>query len=564
MEISRIKIFRTLFLFFFLLIVIRLFYLQIIKHKYFYELSCEQRIRVEDILPKRGNIYDRNGNLLATSLQRWSIYVRPKSIENDKKKQIEDFLIKNFPTNSELIKKKFVLNQGFWLVRKADKNVVSLINSLECNAIDVILEPKRVYPKNELACQLIGFVGVDNKGLSGIELTFEEDLFGKVGKQIVERDPFGRQIYSSNAKILIPPSDGKNIYLTIDEAIQYVAQKELKKAVIDSKAISGMIIVMDVKNGDILAISSYPDFNPNDFLKTDPKFWKLSPVTDIYEPGSTFKVITAAAGIEEKIVDIDSVIPCPNEIKIGGIIVRNSHPVRMYGKAFKTLRDVIAESINTGTSYISIKLGKNKFYDYIKKFGFGEITGIDFIGEQSGILFSPQRWHESDVATISFGQTIAVTPIQLICAVTAIANDGVRIKPRLIKKVESEDEMIIRYYPEKVLGRAISKETAEKVKILMKDAVYTDHATGKKAKIPFFLVAAKTGTAQKVVPKIGYVAGKYIASIVGFTPASNPKIAILVIVNEPKTTIWGATVAAPVFKNVGEFALRALSVAPDM
>ena len=561
---NRLDVIILIILVSFCVVLIRLFYLQILKHSYFEKLSDEQRIRAIEISPQRGDILDRNGNLLATSIQRWSVYVRPRAISDDQKKSVLEQLINIDKGKEHLIREKFAKSQNFWLVRKADKEFANKVIKINCPAIDVIPESKRVYPNANLASQLIGFVGIDNRGLSGIELAYDEDLFGVAGKSIVEKDPFGRQIFSAPSKVIIPPSDGMNIYLTIDESIQYVAQRELSKIVKESGAIRGSIIVMDVKNGDILAICGYPDFNPNEYSKFDPKTWRLSPITDLYEPGSTFKMITACSGLEEKIVDLNSVIPCPDELKIGGITVKNSHPVKMYGKQFKTFLDVIAESINTGTAYVSIKLGKNKFYEHIKKFGFGELTGIDFPGEQKGILLPPNKWHDSDVATISFGQTIAVTPLQLICAISAIANDGSRIKPRLIKKIESVDTSIIRYIPEQRVDKVISSDTAKKAIKLMEFAVNGEHATGKKAKIDNFSVAAKTGTAQKPIPGKGYVVGRYIASIVGFIPASNPRIAILVVIDEPKSSIWGATIAAPVFKNVGEFALRFLSIPPDL
>ncbi|MFA5103757.1 MAG: penicillin-binding protein 2 [Candidatus Margulisiibacteriota bacterium] len=546
----------------FLLLIFKLFYLQIIKHSFYIQLSADQRLRAVELLPDRGDILDRNGNVLATSVDKWSIYVRPKAISN--KDEVLSKLIKIDKKDEGLIRSKFSSNTNFWLRRKAEKDFAGKIAAIGSTGIDITSEKKRIYPKGRLAAQLIGFSGLDNKGLSGIEQEFDSYLLGKPGKYVFERDPSGREITSGTSKQVQKSTEGMNIYLTIDESIQYVAQRELEKYMKECKAINGSITVVDIKTGDILAVAGYPDFDPNEYSKYPMENWKLSPFTNIYEPGSTFKVIAASAGLEEGVVDLDSPIPVPDSIRIGGITVRNSHALKMFGKAYKTLRDVIAESLNTGTAYIGIKLGPERYYKYIKNFGFGEYSGIEFPGEQRGMLRRPADWSKSDSATYTFGQTIAVTPVQLVYAVAAIANEGVRIKPRLIRKIESIDEDIVRSVSPAQLGRAISVSTSKKVKELMKGVATMTHGTGHKAVMSRFSVAVKTGTAQKPAPGGGYMKDRFVASIVGFCPAKDPAIAILVVINEPKTSIWGATVAAPVFKNVGEFTLRYLNVAPDL
>ncbi len=557
----RVNILLWFFIAIFFVLILRLFFLQVVKHSFYRELSSDQRLRAIELLPDRGDIFDRNGNLLATSVEKWSVYVRPRAIRN--KKEVISLLIKSDPDNESLIREKFSSSINFWLRRKAEKAYIEKIRKIDSPGIDITPEKKRIYPKDRLASQLIGFAGLDNKGLSGIELALEKHLLGRPGKYVFEKDPAGKEIFSAISRQIVAPADGMDVYLTIDEPIQYFTQKKLKVAVEKSGAISGSIIVMDIKNGDVLAIAGWPDFDPNYYSKYPSDSWKLSPVTNIYEPGSTFKMITACAGMEEGLVNPETVIPCPAELKVGGIIVKNSHAIKMH-RPFKDLKDVIAESLNTGTSYVGMKLGKEKFYKIIKRFGFGECTGINFPGEQSGLLRPPGNWHDSDVATISFGQTIAVTPIQLICAIAAIGNNGIRMRPRLVKKIESSDGAIIRSDPEQLLGQAVSSDTAKKANELMRGVAYMEHGTGHLAKIERFSVAVKTGTAQKPTPGKGYLEKRYIASIVGYAPSTRPKIAVIIVVEEPKTSIWGASIAAPVFSEVAEFSLRRLNASPDL
>lgn len=525
-------------------------------------MSLDQRMRQIVLSSDRGDILERNGNLLATSIDMYSIFVRPRAIKE--KASIASNLSNILSEKRALIYEKFKNEGSFWLKRKVPKAVADRILELKCNGIDVFIEKKRVYPKGTLASQLIGVAGMDNQGLSGVELGYDEFLKGREGKYIAERDLLGREIATGYFKEIEPPTEGMNLFLTIDESIQYVAQRDLEEAVKKHGAISGSIIVQEVKTGDILAIAGTPSFDLNFPNKTDISRWKLSPITNVYEPGSTFKMITAASVIEEKLIDIDSIIPCPNSISIGGRIIKNSHTVQYFGKKFKTLRDVIAESINTGTSYIGVKLGKDSFFKHIKDFGFGEYTGINFPGEGRGLLRQPQYWYKSDIAMISFGQTIAVTPIQLISAISAIANDGVKVTPNIVHKVESPDKDIVRSYIGGDEKRIISIETARKLRELMKGVVLMDHGTGHLAKMAQYSCGVKTGTAQKPAKGGGYQEDHYVASIVGFAPFVNPRIAIIVILDDPKSSMWGAVVAAPVFKSVGEFTLRYLNLKADL
>ncbi len=389
-------------------------------------------------------------------------------------------------------------------------------------------------------------------------------LRGVEGQYIFEKDVRGKQIAIGTTKEIQKPTDGMDIYLTIDEPIQYVAERELKKAVDKYHPDTASIAVMDIRSGELIAVASWPDFDPNNPSASPVKNWKLRPVTDMYEPGSTFKVITAAAGIQEGLFEPDSRIPCPAKIEVGGRIISNSHAVKAKDP---TLRDVIAESLNTGATHVSLKVGKEKFYAQIKSFGFGEKTGVGFPGEAKGLVPVPKYWHKSAEAMISFGQTLAVTPLQLLAAVSAIANSGVLLRPSVVARIESSDKTVVRTTSPEQVRRVVSDKTAEKVKDLMRGVVLMDHGTGHKAKLSQYSSAVKTGTAQKPVAGGGYIpmsSNNFIASIVGFVPSAEPRVAIIVVFDHPKGSIWGATVAAPVFKEVGEFTLRYLEIPPDL
>ena len=559
-ETDRTRMLLYVLLACFAAVALRLAYLQILSHDFFRDMSSDQTTRVVELFPDRGDIFDRNGNLLATSLQRWSVYVRPRAIKN--KRAVIDSLILISRSDEKLIREKFIRGSNFWLKRKADRSLAQKVLSLECTGIDVIPEKKRIYPKGRLAAQLIGFAGMDNQGLSGIELGFNDYLTGVPGKYVFERDLRGREIATAKAKEIQAPSEGMNVYLTIDESIQYIAQKELNETARATGARAGTITVVDIRNGDILAIAGYPDFDPNFYSKALPYSWKLGAVTDQYEPGSTFKVITASAGIAEGLFGPDSIIPVPDSLKFGGITVHNSHAV-VRDKPFKNLKDVIAESLNTGTAYIGIKLGAGRFYRHIKDFGFGSRTGIEFPGEARGMVQEPHNWYKSDVATYTYGQSLSVTPLQLVMAYAAIANNGMRMVPRIVDRIESPDRDIVRAESPRQAGRALAESVIGKVKEVMKAAVYQKHGSGHRAKMLQFTVAGKTGTAQKPL-RGGYSPNKYISSFAGFAPASKPRIAMMITLDEPKSSIWGETTAAPVFSRVGEFALRYLNVPPDM
>jgi stage V sporulation protein D (sporulation-specific penicillin-binding protein) len=550
----------VIFILIFILLAIRLVYLQLIEHQFFLNRSLEQRIRIITLSPDRGDICDRNGNVLATSISAFSVGAFPSDIKN--KPGTADLLSKILKEKRSGILQKLNSGKPFvWIVRKIEEPLARKIKDKNISGIELLPEKKRVYPKNKLAAQIIGFVGMDNQGMSGIEISYDKYLKGEEGKLIKEIDPRGREILTSSLRVLKSPTNGGDITLTIDEPIQYKAETEIKKMVESSHANSGSVIVMDVRSGEILALASYPSFDPNDYQKYNKNVWYNRVVTDVYEPGSTFKLVTVASALEEGVISKETVVYCPDTIKLGGRTIRNSHHLK-FDTHYLSIKEILRESVNTGAVQIALMMGKEKFYKHIKDFGFGDYTGVGLFGESRGILNDPSTWNKPDIAMMSFGQSIAVTPIQLLSSLTAIVNGGVMIKPRLVKKIEKDDANFVKVFAPEDRGRAISGKVASDMVELCEDVV--ENGTGHNAKIAGFRVGGKTGTAQKPLPGGGgYMAGRYVSSFIGFAPLDKPCLAILVVVDDPKPVYWGEKIAAPVFKEVAEYALRRQNISPD-
>jgi len=541
-------------------LMLRLFYLQIFKYEFFIDKAHEQRLSTITLYPDRGDIYDRNGNILAISINAFSVVAYPSEIRN--KGKVAAALSKILKEKESTVIQKLNSGKPFvWIKRKIEEPMAQIIKSKKINGIGILPERKRVYPKRKLASQVIGFVGVDNQGLSGIEISYDDYLTGEAGSFISERDPGRREIVTSNLRVLKPATNGMNLTLTIDEPIQYKAESEIRKAVEGSHSISGSIIVMDVKSGEILALASYPDIDPNEYQRYKPAFWNNRAVTDVYEPGSTFKLVTVASAMEEGIITNGTKIYCPDTIELGGRIIKNSHRTKSDTR-YLSIKEILRESVNTGAVQIALKLGKEKFYDHIRAFGFGEYTGVGLPGESRGIFKDPASWNKPDIGMMSFGQSISVTPVQLISSLSSIVTGGIRIKPRLVKKIESSDSSFYKIFAPEIKGQAMTAKTAGEMLELCEDVV--ENGTGRLAKIPGFRVGGKTGTAQKPRPGgHGYMEGHFVASFIGFTPLEDPRISVLVVLDDPKPVFWGESVAAPVFKRVAEYSLRRLNVTPD-
>jgi len=550
----------SIFVFMSLVLVSRLLFIQIVKHSFYVDRSYDQRLRIITLSPDRGDIFDRNGNLLATSINSYSVFAVPASVKD--KDKVAGILSKTLGENKYGIFLKLSSNKPFvWIKRKIEEPVVKALMDKKIAGIGFLPEKKRVYPNKKLASQVLGFVGMDNQGLSGIELSYDRFLRGQEGKLISERDPRGREILTSTLRELKASTNGMNITLTIDEPIQYKAEQEIKRAVVSNNAKNGCVIVMDVKSGEILALATYPDFDPNEYQKFKENVWYNRVVTDVYEPGSTFKLITVASAIEENKIKKDSKVFCPDQVELGGKTIKNSHKLKFKTK-YLLIEEILGESVNVGAVEIAKMMGKNKFYDHIRDFGFGSFTGIDLPGESRGMLKGVKDWNQPDIGMVSFGQSIAITPIQLISAIAAIANKGNRLKPILVKKIESVDQNYLKVNMPEHARQVISEKTGKDV-LLLSEAV-VEKGTGRPAKIAGFRIGGKTGTAQKAKSGGGgYIPGSYVSSFVGIAPISMPRIVVLAIIDEPQPHYWGERVAAPVFREVADFSIRRLNIAPD-
>lgn len=536
----------------FAVIVVRIVYLQIINHSFYKERAEQQRRRIIPLAALRGDIYDRCGRLLVTSVDTPSIYVNPKEFTD------YEILSKAIGEKVGPFSSKRVFA---WIKRKVTPEFAEKVMAKKIPGVYLLSEKKRVYPKGHLASQLIGFVGMDNEGLSGIELGLDDYLKGEEANIVTESDPAGYELLTKRESTKKKNPTGMDVYLTIDESIQYFAERELAIAVKQYSGASGILIVMDVKSGDILALAGCPDFDPNNYSKFDPKTWRCKSI-DVYEPGSTFKSITLASGLDTGAVDLATKLKALDQIEVGGKVIENSHKIRFDGSTVTIFR-MLEQSINTAVVQIGLKMGKDRFYSKIRDFGFGDAINIGIMGESRGIVNHPSSWYAPDIAMITFGQSIAVTPLQLCAAYLAIANGGMLVKPQLIKKIESYNGDFVKKARLEEVRRVIAKKAADETTQVLESVVLK--GSGRRAQMKHFRVGGKTGTAQKAIPGgRGYMKGHYVASFIGFAPVSDPRILALVLVDDPKGVIWGETVAGPAFKKVVEETLRYLNVKPDM
>ena len=538
-------------------IAVRLVYVQSAQAAKFSKMAAGQRMREIELFGERGNIYDRNGQELAVNLDAASVYATPYFIKNPSVTAFK--LAPILGEKPSEIEKKLREESGFvYLARQLDMEAVSEIKALKLAGINYLPERKRYYPGGSLAAHAIGFTGIDNQGLAGVENVYDSTLKGQTGTLLVEGDPTGSPIpggiYSK-----MDARKGDPIYLTIDRDIQYKAEVELKKVVNDYSAQGGSIIVMDPRNGEILALASEPGFNPNDFSKaTDAQLMNRA-IGAVYEPGSTAKVITASAALEEKAVGLGEVFSLPAEITVGGQQFGEYDGV---GKGEQTVAGIVSLSSNVGTIELAQRIGKKKLYKYMTGFGLGEVSGVDLTGEECGVLPAPDDWSETSIATIPYGQGVSGTTLQILNAVAAIANDGVKPKPHLMKKIITDDGAKTKEYNEES-KRVISKGTASDMQAIMVETI--ENGTGKNARIAGYEIGGKTGTAQKAGEN-GYEEGKLIVTFVGFVSNLDPQLVIIVSIDEPQATgpqpLYSATIAAPVFRDMAEFGIKRLKLAP--
>lgn len=539
--------------------VVRLLYMQFYRHGFYLEKSRDQVKRIINLYPHRGYIYDRNKVPLAITITSYSAYAIPQEIED--KYRFSNHLAAVLQVPPDRINKLVHLNWPFvWLKRKLDVNAKLQLDALKLKGLYFIEEEKRIFPQQELAADALGFVGIDNQGLSGIEYKFDRMLKGSPGKLILEGDPHGYRLVTGIQKEILP-YDGGHIITTLDEYVQYITQKYLAQGVAENEADAGFAIVMDPKTGDVLAMADVPAFNPNTWNKYPASCHKNSCITDVFEPGSIFKIFTVSAVLEENLFTPDSVLMVPESLTIANRVIREAHEREHGDTDRRTVSEIIEKSLNCGTSLLAMQLGEKKFYDYMQRFGFGKPTGIELPGESPGLLRHVKSWSSVDIAMMSFGQGIAVTPIQIAAAAAVIANKGTVIKPRIVKYIIENQDYTLHSVPIQNRQRIMSAQRALDVIDILTRAV--DQGTGVTAQIPGYKIAGKTGTAQK--PRkdgFGYEPGKYMASFVGFFPAYDPKVLILVVIDSPRKSIYGSSVAAPVFKNISERMIDYMDIAP--
>lgn len=519
--------------------------LQVINRDKAFRVAERQHNSSYNLLPIRGSVFDRNKRVLATNQNTQSIYINPREIKDPKEfaRKISKPLGITYKKalSYALSKKSFV-----WAKRLAGEEIADTIDSLDLEGINFVEEPKRVYPNNYMLGQVLGYTNIDLKGIEGIEYFFDGALAGKPRKITTKRDARGKNILDIPVNIE-ESTKGNDLILTIDSQIQHIVESELQKGIKEMEAKSGMALLMDPETGEILAMSSYPFFDPNNFKNYAELNKRNLPVWYAFEPGSTLKIFLLAAALEEKIANAKSTYDCENgRRKIGSKIIRDVHP---YG--ILTVEETLHFSSNICASKIGEKIGKESLYNYLKDFGFGKKLGIDLPGESAGKIQNLGNWGPIELATISFGQGISVTAIQLVNALSTIANGGYYMQPYIVKKIVSPKGDVISEKKPKVLKRIISYDTSSTVGNILKGVV--DKGTGEKAQISGYGVAGKTGTAQIPNPKKGgYFANKYIASFIGFAPTDNPKLTLLVLLEDPQKSIYGGSTAAPIFKSIAE------------
>jgi cell division protein FtsI/penicillin-binding protein 2 len=519
------------------------------------EFASESQEKLMTLEMKRGTIYDCHQRELAVSIRVDSLYASPKEISCPE--AIADKLapIIQMKRNQivSLLKKK---SSFVWIKRKLTTKEASRIARLNLPFVNFVEEYKRFYPKIELGAHILGFAGIDNCGLEGVELSFDKSLKGPTKSIVLTRDANGHIIIDKkNMSFFF--DKGCDITLTIDEVIQYAAEAEVKKACLEYNALGGCAIVMNPKTGEILALASYPAYNPNYFSRYQAYCRRNKAISDTLEPGSTFKPLIAACLLEEGVISPFEEFYCSGETYVGKKIIHCAH---VHDKV--SFAEVISKSCNVGMIQSIKRLSATKLYSYLDSFGLTKPTGIELPGEEGGILSKPTQWSKLSMAVLSIGQGISLTPIQLSMALASIANDGILMKPMIVKTIKDSKNKTIKSYQPIQVRRVISEGTAKNITKLLKKAV--DEGTGVKAQIDGYEIAGKTGTAQKVVSGYkGYAKNKYIASFIGYLPADDPQLLISVIIDEPKTNeYWGGTVAAPVFKEISKRVLPYLHILP--
>src|SRR5262245_1238491 len=540
-------------------IEVRLVWLQVVRRSDLVARAERQQMRTQTVPPKRGDILDRRGRVLATSVDADSIYAVPTEIAkaSEAAQKLCAALADCTSRERQTLIEKLGQQKAFAYVRRQiAPDQARRVAALNLDGVGFIKESKRFYPNKELASHLLGYVGIDNTGLDGLESTYDSRIRGKPGTMLVQTDA-RRHVFSRFER---PPTYGSTVKLTIDEYLQHVAERELHVGVRENRALGGTAIVMNPRTGEILAMANEPTFNPNTYRESDESARRNRAVQDLYEPGSTFKVVTASAAIEEKVMTPETLI----DTNPGRLVIDRSRVIiddNGRNSGVLSFTNVLVKSSNIGAVKIGFKVGTERLSRFVSLFGFGRQVSPDFPAENAGIVWSPEKWTDSALASVSMGYQVAITPLQMVAAVSSVANGGEYVEPRVVRAIYRNG---VRYQtPTKVVRRTITADTAATLTGIM-EGVVTD-GTAKLARIDNYTIAGKTGTAQKLING-RYSHSDHYASFVGFMPSRDPQIAIVVVLDSPKgpNGDHGGRVAAPIFKSIAEPALRYLGVAPTL
>ena len=527
----------------------RAFWLQVINGDAYAAMAARQHRETIVVPAARGTIFDANGEPLAIGKRTTTVYANPQQV--DRPRDLTLAVARALDLEPAAVHPLLIdRSRGFvYIARKISPLDAEELEELGFAGLGFYPEELRTYPQGPVASQVLGYAGLDNRGLEGLERSLDKVLAGKPGTQTVVKDPFGRALDVVSTR---PETTGKNVQLTIDHQIQANTETVLQETVRRYGARSASAIVMDPHTGAVLGMAVAPGFNANRFPTTRADRRRNRAVTDTYEPGSTFKLVTVTAGLEEGIVSPSSSFRLPPTLQVADRVIHESHE---RGTERMTVREIVERSSNIGTITIAQRLGEGRLADWIERFGFGKTTGIDFPGESPGFALPRDEWSGSTIGTVPIGHGIAVTPIQMARAYAAVANGGVLVRPRLIERIDGKP------VDDRRSSRIVSREVSRRMLSMLRGVVV--EGTGTEAAIPGYTVAGKTGTAAKIDPDGRYSHTRYVASFVGMVPATKPRLVIMVMVDEPSGSIYGGEVAAPAFKQIARFNLQHLEVPPD-
>jgi cell division protein FtsI/penicillin-binding protein 2 len=544
---------------------VRLIDLQIIEHEKFTSLAAEKHNHKQIIYARRGIIRDVHNEPLAENIPVKTVVADASHIRDRvavaaaiaDQLEMDPRDLANKLTQSGKGSKHIVLKSE--IPEQTAAKIRESLSAANLRGIYFDQDFVRVYPNGQMLSQVIGFVDHDHKGTMGIERTMQDFLQGVDGFRYIETDRTGKELVPYRGQES-PAKDGCDVKLTADLELQNIVESELDAACAEFKPKNATAIMMRPQTGEILAMASRPSFDPNKFADASPDQEKNRSVVDMVEPGSTFKIVTTSAAIEEKLVTPDTTIFCENgHFQYAGRVLRDAHPMGVL-----TVHQVLMKSSNIGAAKLALQLGEAKLYEYVRRFGFGQKTGIALSGEISGLVNPPYRWSKLDITRIPMGQSVAVTPLQLVTAMSCIANGGKLMKPMIVSDITDQNGRQVASFTPETVRQVVSAETARKITSALKDVV-TKQGTALKAAVPGFRVAGKTGTAQKIDPRGGYMSGRYVTSFVGFMPADDPRFTLLVLLDDPSMKdgeVFGGTVAAPVFEKIAEKAARYLDLRP--